>query len=90
MSIINKIEILSIYMKYKIIMYLCYNCYGIISTIQKIGFNFQDNNDNTCHLCDNCYCYINSKLIPEIDRSKLVLLKAKINRINEQRNISTY
>ena len=70
-------------------MFLCWSCYVIIDSEQTIGFNFKDNSNNNCYICDNCFLCIDSKLKPEIDKSKLILLKAKVNRINEQRSLST-
>ena len=59
-------------------MFLCYNCQYSVSTIQKLDFSFRDINSNLCQLCDDCVNTINSKLLIQIDFSKLKLLKHKI------------
>ena len=59
-------------------MFLCYNCQDSISTIQILDFSFLDINSNLCQLCDECVKTINSKLLIQIDFSKLKLLKHKI------------
>lgn len=70
-------------------MFLCYNCQIIEPSNPQNIFCFSDCNNNTLSICNDCYNHINTKLIIQVDISKIsaIKLKAKQKYLNKMKRL---
>ena len=64
----------------------CDNCCNKFNHT-KDSFSYLNQNLSLIGLCDNCYLQIDSKLLIQVDVSKIELIKKKARKLMLQRNL---